>query len=219
MTLEIHPARRRFRTVAGGRVTWHSFSFGAHYDPENVGFGPLVALNDERLEPGAGYADHGHRGVELVTWVVEGSLVHADSSGAREVLPAGTVQVQTAGSGIAHSEHAGPGPGPTRFVQAWLRPDDEDRPPERRTVNVGDVLRALARSSRAMPTRRCRWAWPAPRCGPLRCSPATPRRSRRRRWRTPSWPRGKARSGTRRAGRSASERETPCVSSRSPAGP
>jgi redox-sensitive bicupin YhaK (pirin superfamily) len=140
VTLDPRPAAGRFHTVASGRETWHSFSFGAHYDPRNVGFGPLAALNDERLEPGAGYAAHPHRDVDLVTWVLDGVLVHEDSSGDRERLPAGTVQVHSAGSGIEHSEAAGPEAGPVRFLQAWLRPDADGGPPVRRTTSLAGLL-------------------------------------------------------------------------------
>lgn len=140
MTLDLRPAAGRFHTVASGRETWHSFSFGTHYDPDNIGFGPLVALNDERLEPGAGYPAHPHRDVELVTWVLDGVLAHEDSSGDRARLPAGTVQVHSAGSGIEHGETAGPGAGPVRFLQAWLRPDADGGPPVRRTTSLAGRL-------------------------------------------------------------------------------
>src|SRR6478609_3826296 len=66
---------------AAGIETWHAFSFGAHYDPDNVGFGLLSACNEEHLAPGAGFAEHPHRDVEIVTWVVEGVLEHRDSAG------------------------------------------------------------------------------------------------------------------------------------------
>ena len=73
----------RFVTRAEGRTTWHSFSFGAHYDPGNVGFGVLVAHNDERLPPGTGYDDHPHADLEIVTWVLTGALRHTSTVGSR----------------------------------------------------------------------------------------------------------------------------------------
>src|SRR4028119_142963 len=113
-----HPAGLRPTTAGEGRLTRHSLSFGAHYDPGNVAFGALVAHNDDRLEPGSGYPDHPHVDVEIVTWVLEGVLAHRDSLGGAADLGPGTVQVQSAGSGVRHSEIADPGAGPTRFVQA-----------------------------------------------------------------------------------------------------
>lgn len=133
MQMGVYSASERFVTRAPERVTHHSFSFGEFYDPANLGFGPLLAFNDDHLGRGAGYPDHPHRDLEIVTWVLEGALVHTDSLGHRSVLPAGTVQVQSAGSGIVHSEVADPGPARTRFVQAWLRPDHPGTPPARFT--------------------------------------------------------------------------------------
>lgn len=125
MAIEVRAPGDRFLTRAEGRTTWHSFSFGAHYDPANVGFGPLVALNDELLPRGTGYDDHPHRDTEIVTWVLSGALRHRDSSGHDAVVGAGEVQLLSAGSGVVHSEVSASA-GPTRFVQCWLRPDSTD---------------------------------------------------------------------------------------------
>jgi quercetin 2,3-dioxygenase len=113
----------RFSTHVADRVTRHSFSFGPHYDPANLGFGPLVCHNDDLLQPGGGYPDHPHRDLEIVTWVLSGVLLHTDSTGHTSPLGPGTVQAMSAGSGIRHAEIADPASGPTRFVQAWVRPD------------------------------------------------------------------------------------------------
>ena len=120
--IEYRPAQDRFRTEAQGRTTLHSFSFGAHYDPGNVGFGSLVAHNDELLPPGTGYADHPHTDLEIVTWVLSGALRHTSSVGSAVVGP-GQVQRLSAGAGVVHSEVAD-GPETTRFLQAWVRPDE-----------------------------------------------------------------------------------------------
>ncbi len=117
----------RATTASTGVTTRHSFSFGVHYDPSNVAFGPLVAHNDDLLLPGHGYDPHPHADLEIVTWVVDGSLVHDDSAGHRGVVEAGQVQRLGSGSGVRHREHAGPDP--TRFVQAWLTPCAPDLPP------------------------------------------------------------------------------------------
>lgn len=131
MTRQRWAAAERGQESGPGRLTRHSFSFGQHYDARNVAFGPLVCHNDDLLDPGAGYPDHPHSDTEIVTWVLSGTLVHTDSLGHRTALTPGSVQVQSAGSGIVHSEVADPASGPTRFVQSWLRPDEWDLPPQR----------------------------------------------------------------------------------------
>jgi redox-sensitive bicupin YhaK (pirin superfamily) len=120
--IEYRVGRDRFRTEAEGRTTWHSFSFGAHYDPHNVGFGSLVAHNDELLPPGTGYADHPHTDLEIVTWVLSGALRHTSTVGSAVIGP-GQVQRLSAGAGVVHSEVADGGE-TTRFLQAWVRPDE-----------------------------------------------------------------------------------------------
>lgn len=121
-----------------GAWATHSFSFGAYYDPANLGFGPMVCHDDHRLAPGAGYADHPHSDLEVVTWVLQGALVHRSPSlhgdGALGVLGPGQAQVLSAGSGVVHSETGDAGAGPTRFVQTWLRPDETGARPSYRRV-------------------------------------------------------------------------------------
>ena len=137
MGIDVYAGSTRPLTRRPDRVTAHSFSFGEHHDPANLGFGPLVAHNDDRLQPGGGYPTHGHRDTEIVTWVLAGGLVHTDSLGHRSLLGPGTVQVQSAGSGITHAEVADPGSGPTRFVQAWVRPDVPGGEPARHVATPG----------------------------------------------------------------------------------
>ncbi len=124
--IDVRGAADRFTTTTGGVTSRHSFSFGRHYDPANVGFAVLVAHNDDRLAPGHGYDMHPHRDLEIVTWVLEGGLRHRDSHGHAGVVHPGLVQRMSAGSGVVHSER-NDAPGtevPTRFVQMWLRPDE-----------------------------------------------------------------------------------------------
>ena len=130
MSAVVYPASARPRSSGEGRDTRHSFSFGEHYDPGNVGFAALLAHNDERLAAGAGYAQHRHRDVEIVTWVVEGVLVHRGAGVREDLLGPGDVMVTSAGSGIEHAEAAG-ADRPVRFVQAWLRPDQDGTAPAR----------------------------------------------------------------------------------------
>lgn len=104
-----------------GRTTFHSFSFGSHYDPDNLRFGAMLAHNEELLPAGTGYPDHPHSDLEIVTLVTSGALQHRDSSGHDGVVQPGQVQRLSAGSGIVHSETADVG---TRFIQVWVRPDE-----------------------------------------------------------------------------------------------
>lgn len=126
MSGAVYAGSTRTSETVTGRLTRHSFSFGPHYDPTNLGFGPLVCHNDDLLEPApgvvAGYAEHPHTELEIVTWVLEGALVHTDSTGASHVVEAGRAQVLSAGTGIRHSEVADARSGRCRFVQAWLVP-------------------------------------------------------------------------------------------------
>jgi redox-sensitive bicupin YhaK (pirin superfamily) len=129
-------------TRGEGRTSRHSFSFGDHYDPENVGFGPMVCHDDHLLRGGAGFPDHPHRDLEIVTWVLSGAVVHTASVGPPTTVGAGQVQVLSAGSGISHSEIAEPGAGPTRFVQTWLRPDVSGAAPSYASAAAGDAVAA-----------------------------------------------------------------------------
>ncbi|HEU4337989.1 MAG TPA: pirin family protein [Nocardioides sp.] len=129
MSRALYAGSHRSSEAVKGRLTSHSFSFGPHYDPANLGFGPLVCHNDDLLDPTAagvagvaGYPEHPHTELEIVTWVLEGALVHTDSSGHRHVVEAGRAQVLSAGTGVRHSEVADAGSGRCRFVQAWLTP-------------------------------------------------------------------------------------------------
>jgi redox-sensitive bicupin YhaK (pirin superfamily) len=159
VSVEIRRGTGRYLTRGEGFFTRHSFSFGAHYDPENTRFGPLVCHDDHLLAAGRGFDDHPHADLEIVTWVLSGSLVHNDSSGHSGVVEPGSVQVLSAGSGVTHSEVAGPD-GPARFVQAWLTPETSgtapsysitpvDLPPGELTVaaRVGGATFRVARLS------------------------------------------------------------------------
>ncbi|MFV0136218.1 pirin family protein [Streptomyces sp. HMX87] len=106
---------------AAGIETWHAFSFGPHYDPGNLRFGALIACNEERLAPGAGFDEHPHSHTEILTWVVEGELTHRDTTGHETVVRAGDVQRLSAASGVRHVER-NDGAAPLTFVQMWLAP-------------------------------------------------------------------------------------------------
>lgn len=126
--MEIRRGTDRYLTRGDGFFTRHSFAFGAHYDPDNTAFGPLVCHDDHRLRAGHGFETHEHRDLEIVTWVLSGSLHHTDSEGNDAVVRPGEVQVLSAGSGVTHAEIGGP-EGQVRFVQAWLTPEEAGTPP------------------------------------------------------------------------------------------
>ncbi|MER6524678.1 pirin family protein [Streptomyces sp. NPDC001508] len=107
--------------AGGGTESRHAFAFGPHYDPDNLRFGALIACNEERLAPGAGFDEHPHSHTEIVTWVVEGELTHRDSTGHETVLGPGDVQRLSSAAGVRHAER-NDGPVPLTFVQMWLAP-------------------------------------------------------------------------------------------------
>jgi redox-sensitive bicupin YhaK (pirin superfamily) len=125
---EIRRAGQRFHTVGDGVQTWHSFSYGVHYDPEQIGFGPIMAINTEHVEPDQGYGVHEHADVEIVTWVLEGVLCHEDSTGQSGDIRPGSAQRLSAGTGVRHSERNGSDDEPLVFVQMMLRSDHEGDP-------------------------------------------------------------------------------------------
>ena len=140
--IDVRRSGERFDTSTDWLRSRHSFSFGPHYDPGNVAHAVLVAHNDDVVAPGAGYDTHPHRDLEIVTWVLEGSLVHEDSDGRSGVLHPGLVQRLSVGRGVLHSER-NDGPGaevPTRFVQMWLRPDESGLAPSYVQADVGQLL-------------------------------------------------------------------------------
>lgn len=118
-------ARDRFGTDRPGVRSRHGFSFGAHYDPEQVGHGRLVVCDEHRLRPGAGFPLHPHRDLEVVSWVLDGVLVH-EGAGTTRLRP-GSVQRMSAGLGVRHAERADRAG--ARFVQAWLLPAVTGLPP------------------------------------------------------------------------------------------
>jgi len=102
-------------------ANWH-FSFDEYYDPQNMGFGTLRVFNDDTLRPGVAWPMHPHRDIEGLTYVVEGTFEHSDSDGNGGVLPAGSVQRATLGSGMMHSEMNHSKTEPMRFIQMWIMP-------------------------------------------------------------------------------------------------
>jgi redox-sensitive bicupin YhaK (pirin superfamily) len=146
--VDVRGAADRFAT----RMSWldsrHSFSFGQHYDPANTHFGLLLVSNDDVVAPGTGFETHPHRDMEIVTWVLEGALVHQDSHGHNGVIYPGLAQRMSAGTGILHSEKndawrltgQAPDDAPVHFVQMWVLPDEGGVEPGYEQLDVGSEL-------------------------------------------------------------------------------
>ncbi|MGZ5410178.1 MAG: pirin family protein [Aeromicrobium sp.] len=126
--VKVQRSDERFLTRGDGTATRHSFSYGVHYEPTNIGFGQLIAINEETVEPGQGYEHHHHADVEIVTWVLEGSLLHEDTAGHRGVITPGVAQRLSTGDGVQHSERNASKSKPLRFIQMMLRSDNTGEP-------------------------------------------------------------------------------------------
>lgn len=122
-TKQITRSNERMHTKTDWLDSHHSFSFGGHYDPERMGFGPLRVLNDDRFAPGGGFPPHPHRDMEIVSIVLDGQLEHKDSLGNGSVIKTGDVQYMSAGSGLVHSEFNPSKEEPVHFLQIWLEPN------------------------------------------------------------------------------------------------
>jgi redox-sensitive bicupin YhaK (pirin superfamily) len=116
------PADERFRTQISWLDSRHSFSFGEHYDPERLGFRALRVINDDLVAPAAGFPTHSHRDMEIITYVVDGALAHADSMGNGSTIRRGEVQRMSAGTLVTHSEMNPDRESPVRFLQLWILP-------------------------------------------------------------------------------------------------
>ena len=149
VTTEIRRGSERFVERQAGRLSRHSFAFGADYDAGNLRFGPMVCHDDHLLGAGQGFETHRHSDLVIVTWLLSGALTHTDSSGASTTVEPGEVAVLRTGAGVEHSEIAAAPQ--TRFVQVWLAPDEPGEVASYDVTAVAAVPGALTEVTTPLP--------------------------------------------------------------------
>jgi hypothetical protein len=147
--IELRRSEERGRAEHGWLSSRHTFSFASYRDPAHTGFRVLRVINEDRVQPGAGFGKHGHRDMEIVSYVLSGSLAHRDDLGHASVLEAGDVQRMTAGTGVQHSEMNPSREQPVHFLQIWILPERKGLEPGYEETHVSDeekrgVLKLIA---------------------------------------------------------------------------
>jgi redox-sensitive bicupin YhaK (pirin superfamily) len=137
--ITIRHAQDRGQASFGWLDSKHTFSFGQYYDPQQMGFSALRVINDDRVQPGSGFDTHGHRDMEIMSYVLQGTMTHKDSEGHIQVLPAGEFQLMSAGKGIYHSEYNASDSEPLCFLQIWIEPDVQGTQPGYQQKDFGQT--------------------------------------------------------------------------------
>jgi len=135
----LRPAAQRGQAHFEGLHSQHSFSFGRYYDPAHMGYGPLRVINQDRVPPGGGFPAHGHQDMEIISLVLQGSMVHRDSLGNGSVIAAGDIQRMSAGTGIRHSEFNPSDTQPLEFLQIWIIPERKGLSPSYEQRSIADL--------------------------------------------------------------------------------
>lgn len=138
--IDIRRSNDRFQTKIGWLDSYHSFSFGPHYDPTNIHHGLLLVSNDDIIRAGTGFQTHPHQDMEIVTWVLDGELEHKDSEGHKGIIYPGLAQRMSAGAGIWHSEMNPSGAKDVHLVQMWVLPDTERIRPSYEQMDINSEL-------------------------------------------------------------------------------
>ncbi len=147
--IEIRKSEQRGVVNMGWLHSRHSFSFGEYYDPQHVGFGPLLVINEDQVQPGRGFGTHGHRNMEIISYVLSGELTHKDSMGNGSVIRPGDVQRMSAGTGVTHSEFNPSQTERVHFLQIWIQPSQQGVTPSYEQLHIDGaakrgVLRVIA---------------------------------------------------------------------------
>jgi quercetin 2,3-dioxygenase len=137
--LEVRASSDRGHANFGWLLSKHSFSFGNYYDPQQLGFSDLLVINDDQVKQGKGFDTHGHRDMEIFSYVLEGALEHKDSMGTGSVIRPGDVQMMSAGSGIRHSEYNPSREELVHFLQIWIVPDQKGVAPRYQQQHFSDA--------------------------------------------------------------------------------